>query len=190
MNVFAAAQTFNEIALRKNWNQFCDPSLSFTDPTYTELLTIWRQKAGGRKMPTRTEMTARDLKNFLRNIIVVQRERKDDVSHYRWRLIGTDVTSIVGHNTGKMFDETVPPEHLSRWIQCCDMVLESEQPWRFLGRVHIQDREYLNAEHLYMPLTDENGAVCFMMGYCRYASRFQDNDMSDEEMASLPRAIL
>jgi hypothetical protein len=190
MDVLAAAKSFNEVAIRRNWSQFCDPTLAFTDPTYAQLLSIWRQKAAGRKMPARSEMTARDLKDFLRNISLVQREVQDGVAHYRWRLMGTGVTPIIGHQTGKTFEETVPQEHLSRWIQCCNMVLESEQPWRFVGRVHIQDREYLNAEHLYLPLADDQGEPSFVMGFFRFVSRFQDNEMSDEEMASLPRAIL
>jgi len=190
MNVLTAAQNFNDMAIRQNWSQFCDPTLAFTDPAYNQLLGIWRQKANTRKMPARSDMTARDLKDFLRNISMVQREVVDGVSHYRWRLIGTNVTPIVGHQTGKTFEDTIPPEHRSRWIQCCDMILESEQPWRFVGRVHIQDREYLNAEHLYLPLADDQGVPCFVMAFCRFVSRFQDNDLSDEEMASLPRAIL
>ena len=70
------------------------------------------------------------------------------------------------------------------------MILESEQPWRFLGHVHIRDREYLHAEHLYLPLADDSGNPSFVMGLCRYVSRFQDNDMSEDEIASIPRGLL
>jgi hypothetical protein len=190
MNVIAAAKAFNEKAIHQNWNQFCDPTLAFTDPTYARLLAIWREKAGDRPMPSRSQMTARDLKDFLRHIILVQREESDGESHYRWRLIGTSVTQIVGHHTGKLFEDSVPPEHLSRWIQVCNMILDSGQPWRFVGHVHIQDREYLHAEHLYLPLADDNDKPSFVMGLCRYVSRFQDNDPSEDEIASIPRGLL
>jgi hypothetical protein len=189
MNVTTAAKAFNERAARQNWNQFCDPTLAFAEPSYTKLLGVWRAKAAGRKMPARSEMTARDLKDFLRHIILVQRDNETP-SHYRWRLIGTSVTEIVGHHTGKSFDDSIPPEHLSRWVEVCDMIIESEQPWRFLGRVHIRGHEYLDAEHLYLPLADDNDVPSYVMGLCRYVSRYQDNDISDNELASMPRGIL
>jgi len=190
MNVIAAAKEFNNHSVSQNWNQFCDPTLAFSDPCYGQLLDIWRSKAAGRPMPARSEMTARDLKDFLRNIILVQREEEDGVAHYRWRLIGTSVTQIVGHHTGKLFEDSVPAEHLSRWMQACNMILESGQPWRFLGHLHIQGREYLHGEHLYLPLADDNQSPSFVMGLCRYVSRFQNNEMSEDEIASIPRGLL
>lgn len=190
MNVTAAAEAFNERAVRQNWSQLCDPTLAFSDPIYGKLLSIWHSKSDGTRLPSRSQMTARDLKDFLRHIIVVQRETEDGAPHYRWRLIGTSVTQIVGPHTGKLFEDSVPAEHLSRWIQVCDMILESGQPWRFVGHVHIQGREYLDAEHLYLPLADDDGVPSFVMGFCRYISRYQDNDLSDDEIASTPRGLL
>jgi hypothetical protein len=189
MNVIAAAKAFNENAIQKNWKQFCDPTLAFTDECYTQLLALWREKAGTRPMPSRSQMTARDLKDFLRHISLVQREEENGVAHYRWRLIGTSVTQIVGHHTGKLFEDSVPPEHLSRWMQACNMILESGQPWRFLGQVQIHDREYLRAEHLYLPLADDNDVPSFVMGFCRYVSRIQDNELSEDEIASIPGGL-
>src|ERR1700689_3000696 len=102
MNVITAAKAHNRKAIQQNWHHFCDPTLSFSMPRYGQLLSIWHAKAGGRKMPSRSEMTARDLKDFLRNILLVQRETKNP-SHYRWRLAGTSVTEILGNHTGKTF---------------------------------------------------------------------------------------
>jgi hypothetical protein len=190
MNVIAAAKAFNESSMRENWNQFCDPTLAFTDTYYTNLLAIWRAKAGNRVMPLRSEMTPRDLKDFLRHIVLVQREEIGGAAHYRWRLIGTSVTQVVGHHTGKLFEDSVPPEHLSRWTQCCNMILESQQPWRFLGHVHIHDRDYLKAEHLYLPLADDAGNPNFVMALCRYVPCHQDNDdISENEILSMPGAL-
>ena len=191
MNVIAAAKVFNAKALQQNWNQFCDPTLAFSDPTYSQLLSVWRAKAGDRSMPARSQMTARDLKDFLRHISLVQREEENGVSRYRWRLIGTSVTQIVGHHTGKTFDDSIAPEHLARWNQVCDMILESEQPWRFLGRVQIGDRDYLKAENLFFPLSDDNGVPNFVMGFCLYKPWNQDNDeLSENEILSIPGALL
>jgi len=190
MNVIAAAKAFNQKAVYQNWHQFCDPTLSFSETFYTRFLSIWQEHRGDRVMPSRSQITPRDLKDFLRNIILVQRESEGE-RHYRWRLIGTSVTDIVGHNTGKLFEESVPPAHLSRWNEVCDMILESKQPWRFLGRVHIQGREYLDAEHLYVPLANDNGEPSFVMGLCRYVPRRSESEeIWENEIASLPQGLL
>ena len=176
MDVLAAAKSFNENAIRQDWHQFCDPTLAFTEPCYEKFFAVWRAKAGGNSMPSRSQMTARDLKDFLRDIMIVQREEENGALHYRWRLLGTNITKIIGHQTGKLFEETCPYRHVTRWMTCCNMVLESEQPWRFLGRVQLEERNYLKAEHLYVPLADDDGVPSFVMGYLRYQSRHQDDE--------------
>lgn len=190
MNVIASAKAFNQRAVSQKWHQACDPTLAFSDPYYSKLLAIWREKSGTRAMPARSQMTARDLKDYLRHVIIIQREEQG-IPHYRWRLIGTSVTEIVGHNTGKLLEDCIPPDQMSRWTEAFDLILESEQPWRFLGRVKLKGREYLQAEHLYLPLADDNGVPSFVMGLCRYIPRHQDNDaFSEDEIFSLPGALL
>lgn len=188
MNVIATAKAFNQRAASRNWHQAVDPTLAFSTPYYDPLLALWRAKAGDKKIPARSQMTPRDLKDYLRHIIMIQREPDD---HYRWRLIGTSVTDIVGHHTGKLLDDCVPGEHLQRWRESCELILSSDQPWRFLGRVQLNGREYLKAENLYMPLADDNGVPSFVMGLCRYSQRRHDNDeLSEDEALSVPGALL
>ena len=135
-------------------------------------------------------MTARDLKDFLRDIMLFQRMTTNP-SHYHWRLIGTGITDIVGHHTGKTFEESIPPEHLERWVETSDLILESEQPWRLRGRVHIQGREYLDAENLYLPLANDNDEPTFALGLCRYTPRRAHDDESwENQIASIPGGLL
>lgn len=141
-------------------------------------------------MPLRSDITPRDLKDVLRNIVIFERVEQNP-SRYRWRVIGTSITDILGHNTGKMVDESVPPEFLPRWIECGDMILDGGKPLRFLGRVHLQGREYLHAEHLYVPLANDNDEPSFVMGLCRYTPRTSDSMESwENELASIPGALL
>ena len=141
-------------------------------------------------MPTRSEMTARDLKDFLRDIVLFRRESTNP-SRYSWRLIGTGLTDIVGHHTGQTFEESVPAEHLERWIETCDLILEGEQPLRVRGRVHIRGREYLDAENLYVPLANDNDVPTFAMALCRYTPRSAHDDESwENQIASIPGGLL
>ena len=113
--------------------------LLFRDPYYTELLAIWREKAGDRKMPCAVPDDARAISRIICAISFWCSVRSKDPSHYRWRLIGTSVTEIVGHHTGKLFEDSIPPDaNVALERSVAIMILESEQPWRFLGRVQTQ----------------------------------------------------
>jgi hypothetical protein len=190
MNVIAAAREHNQKAVRQKWNHFCDPTLAFSLPRYDNLVAIWRAKAAGRTIPRRSDVTPRDLKDFLRDIVLAQRIATDP-SCYVWRIIGTGLTDILGHNTGKTFEQSVPPEHLPRWLEVPDLVLASQQPLRVRGRVHIQDRDYLDAENLYLPLADYNDVPSYVLGLCRYTRHTIELESAwENEMVSVPGGLL
>jgi hypothetical protein len=190
MNIQAAATALNRKYVEQKWHYFCDPALAFTDPLYVRFLDLWRVKAGTSPMPARSSMSPRDLKDFLRNIVVFQRDGANP-SRYSWRVIGTGLTEVLGHNTGKTFEESVPAELLSRWVEVADMVLDGGQPLRFIGRVHLQGREYLDAEHVYVPLANDGGEPTYIMGLCRYTPRrSQDEESWESQIASVPGALL
>jgi hypothetical protein len=190
MNIAAAVKTLNEKAAREKWYHVCDPTLSFSDPSYDQLLELWRSKAGERKMPVRSDMTPRDLKTLLRNILVLERVSLGP-SRYKFRLVGTGLHNMAGELTGKMVDEVVAPEHLPRWVDCAELILDGGQPMRFLGRVHLEGKEYLNAENLYVPLANDAGEPTFIMGFCRYTPRRTEADESwESQIASIPAAYL
>jgi hypothetical protein len=190
MNIAAAIKALNERAVREKWYQVCYPNLSFSDSYYNQLLDLWHAKASMKRMPARSDMTLRDLKDLLRNILVFERVSINP-SRYRFRLVGTGLHNIAGEVTGKMVDEVVPPEHLPRWHGCGDLILDGGQPLRFVGRVHLEGKEYLDAENLYVPLTNDNDEPTFVMGLCRYTPRRTDAEESwESQIASIPGALV
>lgn len=190
MDVAAAVKALNQRAARERWYHLCDPTLSFSDPCYGELLELWRARAGTRSMPLRSDITPRDLKNVLRNILVMERVSRDP-SRYKFRLVGTAIQRTVGDPTGKMIDEVVPPEHLPRWVGCGDLILDGGLPMRFIGRVHLEGKEYLDAENLYVPLAGDKGEPTYVMGLCRYTPRYSQSDESwESQVASIPAAYV
>jgi hypothetical protein len=97
----------------------------------------------------------------------------------------------VGDVTGKTFEDSAPAGFAARWIECCDLVLDGGQPLRFLGRVHIKDREYLDAENFFLPLANNEGEPTFVMGLCRYTPRLYDNDQSwENSIASISKGMV
>lgn len=190
MDIVTAVRSLNQKAVQEHWHHFIDPTLTFGDPCYDQLLTLWRHKSGGRPMPRRSQITPRDLKDFLRNVLLFEREAKNP-SRFRWRLIGTNLTSVLGEHTGKTFDESIPTQHLARWQQCGDLILDGGQPLRFLGRVHMNGREFLDAENLFVPLANDSDEPAFILGQCRYTPRTTDiGDSWENQIASLPGGLL
>lgn len=190
MDVLAAVRALNQRAAQQKWYHFCDPTLAFSDPIYRQFLALWQSKAGSRTMPARSDIAPRDLKDFLRNIVIGQRVAKNP-SRYVWRLIGTKVAEVVGHNTGKTLEESLSPELVPRWIECADLLLDGVRPLRFLGRVHLKGREYLDAENLLVPLADDEGQPTFLMAFCRYTPRLSEKEESwESQIASLESSLL
>lgn len=191
MDIALAARALNQKSAQEGWHYFCDPGLAFSDDFYDSFLETWRTKAGDRKMPMRSQIMPRDLKDVLRNIALFERIRENP-SRYMFRLIGTALTEIAGHHvTGKTFEECIPAELVPRWNECCDLMLAGEQPLRFIGRVHLRGREYLDAEHLYVPLANDTGMPAFIMCLCRYRPRRSEDERSwESQIASIPGALL
>ena len=180
MDVLVAARALNQKAAQQKLYHFCDATLAFSDPIYGQFLSLWQSKAGARPMPARSEISPRDLKDFLRHIAVGHRVAENP-SRYVWRVIGTKVAEIIGNNTGKTLEESLPPEHLRRWTECLDLILDGGLPLRFVGRVNFKDREYLAAENLLVPLANDEGRPTFVMGLCRYSPRHCENEESWEK---------
>lgn len=189
MNAPDGITSLNQRASREQWFYHCDPGLSFSDGYYDPLLKRWREILAKGKMPRRSEITARDLKDVLRNIVVFERISLSP-PRYRWRLIGTSMTPITGDNTGKTFEETLPPDHIARWVACGDVILNEARPLRFIGRVHLKGREYLNAENLFVPLANDSDEPTFAMGLCRYTPRHSESSESwENQIAAIPAAV-
>src|ERR1700712_4605662 len=98
MNLLTATKEFNQRAAREKWYYHCDPALAFSDGYHDSLLALWRAKAAGHGIPKRSDFTPRDLKDVLRNIVIFECVSRSP-SHYRWRLIGTNLTTMAGDNT-------------------------------------------------------------------------------------------
>jgi len=62
---------------------------------------------------------------------------------------------------------------------------------RFVGRVRLKGREYLDAENLFVPLANDEGQPTFVMGLCRYVPRRSECEESwENQIASIPGGLL
>ncbi len=160
----------------------CDPALAFDAPSLVAFLELWTalsQAAGG--VPSRRMMTARVLRNYLTDLLLVERVEADAGHRFRVRLIGTRVSAIIGDVTGKFFDEFVPEALLPRWDGVNDRVLSCGKPLRFKGRVLINDKTNLIAEYISAPLADEADRANMVLT----AFSFTDTSQFEPAMSAL-----
>jgi hypothetical protein len=178
---FDAAAAFNARADDEDWQQRCDLSLDFRYPEMSAVFEVWKTQARGRAMPARADLSARALKSYLPRVAIEERVQTDP-SRYRWRLIGTQIVQILGERTGKYFEEDAPAKQAARWTASCDLVLGICRPVRFLGRVIVNNKNYLFSDLLFMPLADGAGVPRFVMGFGCYSA--------EKPLAALPRDLL
>ncbi len=165
----AAVAAFNARAKREGWQQHCDADLKFRHPDLSAVYAVWQARAGHRLMPARRDMGPQHLKPYLSRIALLERVATDPV-RWRWRLLGTRITQIIGERTGKYLDEDAPPRQVARWVASAQLVVGLKRPLRFVGRVLANEKEYLFSELLFMPLADEEAAPRFMMGFGFYSA--------------------
>jgi hypothetical protein len=164
---FDAVAAFNALSEREGWEQECDPALGFDHPDFPRMLAIWKEQARENTMPARRSMSPRVLKNFLSRIVINERMSVHP-PRFTWRLMGTQITQILGERTGKFIDDDAPPRQIARWNASLDLVLRVARPLRFHGRVLVNGKTYLGSELLFMPLADDAGEARFVLGFGQY----------------------
>ena len=142
------------------WDVKRDPSLAFNDDILKQALGVWCAGACSGAIPPRSALTARAMKPFLGNVVIV--ERQGD-GHYRVRLMGTKITQVIGEMQGMLLEEVLPPDAVARWRTAFDMVLAELRPMRFVSHVIVSDLSHLQAENLLAPLLDEAGRPAMVL---------------------------
>lgn len=144
-----------------------DRTLSFVSPILQAAFQTWSAMAGS-SIPSRHDLTARAVKDFVSNIIILERIWG---KHYRIRLMGTRITSAIGEMQGKCLHEALRSDVARRWTLALDRVLRTLRPIRIVNRVILSNHGFLEAEILLAPLLDEGhhptmvfSAVAFQSG--------------------------
>jgi hypothetical protein len=144
---------FNARAKRTGWPTHCDSTLSFNSPMLREVLSVWREKAGHRPWPSRTDMTPRVMKNFLPNLAIVDVVRQPERSRYRLRLTGTWIDRHLVPASSQFLDEFLPEPFLRRWQDAFELTLSVGCPIRNVtASIQYRNQDFLEGETFYGPL--------------------------------------
>ena len=150
------------------WAVTRDPSLAFDAELLDEALEVWRAQSGPAGVPQRSALSARTLKPFLPNLVIV--ERQDD-GRYRIRLMGSRISLMIGEMQGHMLEECLPPDAVKRWTDAFDSVLSELRPVRYVSSVTVLDLDFLRAEILLAPLLDGAQRPVMVLAVATFRSR-------------------
>jgi len=147
-----AMKAFNERAKAAGWTFTCGPATAFANPALAGALALWREKAKGRSMPARSDMTARLMKAYMPHMSILERIGTTKGPRYRVRLHGTALASYAGDQTGKFLDEFVPAGLIGSYTSVYDTVLQLLEPVRLVRDFQVPELDYLAGESLIAPL--------------------------------------
>lgn len=146
-------KAFNEQAKASGWTFTCGPATGFDHPALSGALALWREKAKGRLMPARSDMTARLMKAYMPHMSLLERVETAKGPRYRVRLHGTALASYAGDKTGQFLDEMIPPDLIGSYTSVYDTVLELLEPMRVVRDFQVPELDYLAGESLVAPLS-------------------------------------
>jgi hypothetical protein len=149
-------KAFNDRAKAAGWSFTCGPAKDFEHTELAAALAVWRDKAGTRAMPNRTDLTARAMKPFLTHMSLLERIALGGVQHYRIRLHGSTLARYAGDTTGKLMEDCVAPERLESYTALYDTVLALRLPVRVIAYYQAPELDYLMGESLVAPLAIPN----------------------------------
>ena len=147
---------------------FCvTTELAFEQPELNQLRDVWYEKAAGRPIPYRSDFDARALKPVLRNIVILQQVLDGVLVRYRIRLMGSELTRLVGEGTGRFLDECVRPEAVPLWRAAYDAVMGAQAPLRIHTQYEAHRVNYLTSESFNAPMLDADGNASLLLS-CAY----------------------
>jgi len=144
-----------------------DPELrAIISPSLHEVLSYWRKKAAGRPGPQRGDIRPAEIAHVLPMIFLA--DVIDEGVEFRFRLIGTGLTRVVGEDwTGKLVSECYRPELTERLIRVLSHVVKHRAPLRTVATVSaIEGFSAFRGENLFLPLFEGGDNVAVVLAAC------------------------
>ena len=143
---------------------YVERDLSFRAAINHQALAYWRRKGEGREMPSRAQLDPIEMRAFVANVALVEvlapgTDRAQPT--FRIRLAGTEVEEVFGHLTGKLLAE-LPEYFRSRWHNLFMAGVTARAPTRITTRVTLERKDFLTAEALLAPLSEDGSSVSML----------------------------
>lgn len=132
-------------------------------PEIEGIYRYWNEKRGSRRMPRRADLDPTDLRAYLPSILLVDVVSDDRL--YVYRLVGTREVKMRGNDpTGKpVMDNTFLDREQA--LRNYDHVVLSRAPHVDVTPTTSADREWLDMETVFLPLSEDDNEVDKILVY-------------------------
>lgn len=121
------------------------------------LEALWQSKRGTRTLPSRDDFDPLALKEHLSSLYIT--ERLDD-GDFRYRLIGTGVTTAMGRDvTGMRLSEVYEPHDRDTIVGLFRKICQRRVPYWRAGRTRFTEEDYRLFEAVFLPLGSDGETV-------------------------------
>ena len=117
--------------------------------------TFWKAL----ERPGRKDIKPGELSRYLDRLVILDVLRHEDGFGLNVRLIGTFVANYYGEISGQDIHAMGNKQASARIYSLCAMVLERSEPLMTVTPAFAEDKQYLEAFALYMPLFDDAGSI-------------------------------
>lgn len=137
-----------------------DPGLDIQAPILSAALQVWEDARGGKPMPSRADIDVLNIPPAVLSHILLIDIEDGPLERFRWRLIGTHVTSVLGRDsTGSYFDELYSPEATDVLLSGPRWAMANRRPVRTLGHASFAGKAHIRSENVDMPLSEDGERV-------------------------------
>jgi len=151
-----ASKQINALAEHKGWPLVDDPRLAFVTPQLKTVLKVWQAKRANRTMPSRADLTLRDLRSALANIALLDIISTGGRMRFKVRLSGGAIDAFLGSPpTGRFLDEVVSRDFAEKWAATWRPSISARCPNRIIARVTFDNHRCFVSETLNAPLADD-----------------------------------
>jgi hypothetical protein len=136
-----------------------DWTLAFSRPETKKAHVYWTWIRGSRRMPMRSELSPRGMREFLTHVNLVDAGSPSgtDTTDYEVTLQGAHGLEVFGPLARRRFSASLSEVTARRLRECLNLVRDSGQPVSINTRVTGGDKFWLDSQSLIAPLGDDDG---------------------------------
>lgn len=134
--------------------------LVFSSPLLHELVALWDSRLDGDRLPgrRRSRFDALELLRFRGHVALI--DVSQDPERYRFRLIGTRITEMLGRDlTGRYLDEIYKEERYDTVVEGYRYCIAHRRPAKARGQMVHANKEHILFESVDLPLADDGRTV-------------------------------
>ena len=137
---------------------------------HRELFHYWRSIFPDSGLPGRQHFDPTDIPHLLRMLFLVDIDRNGEKFRFRYRLLGTDITSRAGRDmTGRWMEDCFPkPEAFGAVEKDYIEIIESGIPHSGRFNILAPGREHIVANRLVLPLARDGQTIDMFLGMWVY----------------------